>query len=101
MKWTSQAEEAISKVPFFVRRRVRKRVEEEGRGYRILVGGKLGRHPKLGRELGGVYSMGKALGIIDRCLDHYQRHCLAGERLGEVLERTGLKGLRKAIDAQI
>ena len=45
--------------------------------------------------------MGKALEIIDRCLDHYQRHCLAGERLGEVLERTGLKGLRKAIDAQI
>ena len=29
MKWTSQAEEAISKVPFFVRRRVRKKVEEE------------------------------------------------------------------------
>ena len=45
MKWTSQAEEAISKVPFFVRRRVRKRVEEEAGGYRILVEGKLGRHP--------------------------------------------------------
>jgi F0F1-type ATP synthase membrane subunit b/b' len=29
MKWTKDAEEALSKVPFFVRKRVRKRVEEE------------------------------------------------------------------------
>ena len=29
MKWTEEAEQAISRVPFFVRRRVRKRVEEE------------------------------------------------------------------------
>ena len=29
MKWTRPAEEAISKVPFFVRKRVKKRVEEE------------------------------------------------------------------------
>src|SRR5512138_2603915 len=29
MKWTDDAEAAVSKVPFFVRRRVRKRVEEE------------------------------------------------------------------------
>ncbi|MBM3299962.1 MAG: 4Fe-4S binding protein, partial [Deltaproteobacteria bacterium] len=29
MKWTREAEEAVSKVPFFVRRRVKKRVEEE------------------------------------------------------------------------
>ncbi|MFZ5865469.1 MAG: 4Fe-4S binding protein [Thermodesulfobacteriota bacterium] len=29
MKWSKEAEEAISRVPFFVRRRVRKKVEEE------------------------------------------------------------------------
>jgi dissimilatory sulfite reductase (desulfoviridin) alpha/beta subunit len=29
MKWTSEAERAVSRVPFFVRRRVKKRVEEE------------------------------------------------------------------------
>jgi dissimilatory sulfite reductase (desulfoviridin) alpha/beta subunit len=32
MKWTREAEEAVSKVPFFVRKRVRKRVEEEAAG---------------------------------------------------------------------
>ncbi|MBU1209307.1 MAG: PCP reductase family protein [Proteobacteria bacterium] len=29
MKWNAEANEAISKVPFFVRKRVKKRVEEE------------------------------------------------------------------------
>lgn len=29
MKWNAEANEAISKVPFFVRKRVRRRVEEE------------------------------------------------------------------------
>ncbi len=29
MKWSEEAEAAVSKVPFFVRKRVKKRVEEE------------------------------------------------------------------------
>ena len=29
MKWTDEAEGAVSKVPFFIRKRVKKRVEEE------------------------------------------------------------------------
>ena len=29
MRWTKEANEALSRVPFFVRKRVRKRVEEE------------------------------------------------------------------------
>src|SRR5512138_1429079 len=32
MKWTDEASEAIAKVPFFVRKRVRRRVEEEAVG---------------------------------------------------------------------
>ena len=68
-------------------------LQEEARGFRILVGGKLGRHPRLGRELTGIYSLEKALKVVDRCLDHYQRYCTKGERFGEILERTGGKGL--------
>ena len=29
MRWTKEADKAVSKVPFFVRKKVRKRVEEE------------------------------------------------------------------------
>ena len=63
----------------------------EGRqGYRILIGGKLGRHPQLGRELPGIYTPDEALAVLEQCLDIYQRHCKAGERFGEILNRIGM-----------
>ncbi|MCU0572954.1 MAG: PCP reductase family protein [Syntrophobacteraceae bacterium] len=39
MKWTVEAEEAVARVPFFVRKRVRKRVEEEAarRGASVVL----------------------------------------------------------------
>ena len=65
-------------------------LQEEKKGFRILVGGKLGRHPRLAEELPGIHSCDATLQIIDRCLDHYQRTCANGERFGEILERTGI-----------
>ena len=60
------------------------------RGYRITVGGKLGRHPRLGIELPRVYSARQALTLIDRCVEHYKKHNREGERFGVVIERSGL-----------
>jgi anaerobic sulfite reductase subunit C len=65
-------------------------LETEAQGYRVLAGGKLGRHPQLGRGLEGIYSAEEALGIIEQCLDHYLRENREGERFGEILNRTGL-----------
>lgn len=65
-------------------------LQEAARGFRILAGGKLGRRPKLAEELPGIHRTEEALEVIDQFLDHYQRHCQRGERLGEVLERTGI-----------
>ncbi len=63
----------------------------EGRqGYRILIGGKLGRHPQLGRELPGIYAPDEALMVLEQCLDIYQQHCTIGERFGEILNRIGM-----------
>jgi dissimilatory sulfite reductase (desulfoviridin) alpha/beta subunit len=70
-------------------------LQEAARGYRILVGGKLGRHPRLAQELPGIYGLEEMRQMVDRCLDHYQRYCQKGERFGEVLERTGLEELRR------
>jgi anaerobic sulfite reductase subunit C len=64
-------------------------LSEGKKGYRILVGGKLGRHPRLGEELPLIYDPDEALRMLDRCLDLYQRCCQSGERLGEILEREG------------
>ena len=67
---------------------------EGKRGYRILVGGKLGRHPRLGEELSRIYDPGETLRLLDRCLDLYQQGCRSGERFGEILEREGLSRLK-------
>ncbi len=69
-------------------------LREAESGYRILIGGKLGRHPRLATELSGIYQPGEALAVIERCLDHYQQYCLKGERFGEILERDPLPVLR-------
>lgn len=60
----------------------------EHEGYRILLGGKLGRHPQLARELDGIFDKKIALKIVDECLQLYMRLNEAGERFGEVLNRT-------------
>lgn len=71
-------------------------LREAESGYRILVGGKLGRRPKLATELPGIYQPEEAMVIVDRCVDHYQHHCLKGERFGEILERVPLSPLHLA-----
>ncbi len=63
-------------------------------GYRILLGGKLGRHPQLGTELQGIWSLGEVLEIFERCLDIYFENNQSGERFGEILNRIGTEAVR-------
>jgi anaerobic sulfite reductase subunit C len=66
---------------------------EGAKGYRVLVGGKLGRHPQLAVELEGIFREEEVLVMVDRCLDLYLQHNRSGERFGEILNRTGLESL--------
>lgn len=66
-------------------------LKEGDAGYRIMVGGKLGRHPRLAMELSGIYKPDDLMMVIDNCLGYYQKECMRGERFGEILERTGWK----------
>jgi len=68
-------------------------LEEMEKGYRVLLGGKLGRHPRLGEEIAGIHSPEEVIGTIKRCLDTYQEHSNRGERLGAVLDRVGMEKL--------
>ena len=72
---------------------------EDMAGYRILVGGRLGRHPRLAAELPGIHTEAEVIRIVNQCLDHYQRHCKEGERFGEILERTGRDELLKDMNS--
>jgi dissimilatory sulfite reductase (desulfoviridin) alpha/beta subunit len=67
-------------------------------GYRILIGGKLGRHPRLGAQLPGLHDVESVLKVLERCLAHYRTHCIAGERFGEILEKTGDGEIRTGVE---
>lgn len=71
---------------------------EDTSGYRILVGGKLGRHPRLGYELPGLYNLNDTLAIVRNCLDLYVREAANGERFGSILERKGFHVLLEEIN---
>ncbi|MGD9972209.1 MAG: 4Fe-4S binding protein [Desulfatirhabdiaceae bacterium] len=58
-------------------------------GYRILLGGKLGRHPRLAEELPGFYDEDTVLQVIRDCLVLYKRHNQKGERFADVLQSVG------------
>jgi dissimilatory sulfite reductase (desulfoviridin) alpha/beta subunit len=64
-------------------------LEEAKRGYRVLVGGKLGRHPRLATELPGVHAKEQVLEMVDRIVQFYLKNSTKGERLGEIVERKG------------
>jgi dissimilatory sulfite reductase (desulfoviridin) alpha/beta subunit len=66
---------------------------EDETGWRILVGGKLGRHPQLGKELEGIHTREEVLVMVERCLEVYFRCSEAGERFGSLLDRIGLESL--------
>jgi len=76
-------------------------ITEGQKGFRIQVGGKLGRHPRLAVELPGIHPPQNILRIIDDCLDHYQRYCQKGERFGEVLGQTGTEGIQQLIGSSV
>jgi dissimilatory sulfite reductase (desulfoviridin) alpha/beta subunit len=68
-------------------------IGESKRGYRIQVGGKLGRHPQLGKEMKGIFTKEETLQAVEMCIDYYMAHNQSGERLGEMLNRRGADDL--------
>jgi dissimilatory sulfite reductase (desulfoviridin) alpha/beta subunit len=75
-------------------------LEEDARGFRVLLGGKLGRHPQLGKELPGIFAPRDFLLILKKSLNLYLQHNTCGERFGEILHRTGIDVLTETISHQ-
>jgi len=57
-------------------------------GYRVLLGGKLGRHPRLAHEL-GIFPLDQCEDILARVLRLFMERYRPGLRLGELIEETG------------
>ncbi len=58
-------------------------------GYRVQVGGKLGRHPRLAEELPGIQSKDQMLQILEGCLELHKKHYQPGIRFCRVVAEQG------------
>ncbi len=70
---------------------------EEWKGYRIFVGGKIGRHPRLGRDFTDVRSPQEAVAMFRKIINWSKKNTNIGERFGDCLERVGFEKFRKEI----
>ncbi len=59
-------------------------------GYRVQLGGKLGRHPRLAIELPGIYDADAVLKIIHDCIGFYKAQSRNGKRLAELLSAADI-----------
>jgi len=60
---------------------------EKKAGFRIFLGGKLGRHPRLAEELPGIFTEDDTLKIVKQCIDYYKKNSKNGARFANVYHR--------------
>ena len=63
------------------------------KGYRILLGGKLGRHPRLAEEIPGLHSEEEVVSILKKCIDFYRKNSKQGARFAEIYQNAKTHGL--------
>jgi dissimilatory sulfite reductase (desulfoviridin) alpha/beta subunit len=68
---------------------------EGQKGFRVQLGGKLGRHPQLAKELPGVYSEGQVRQIIQDCIGFYKQHSQHGKRFAQILQPENFAAIAK------
>ena len=70
-------------------------ISEAQKGFRVQLGGKLGRHPQLARELPGIFSENEVLKILKTCITFYKQNSKHGERFAELLKKRDFDNLVK------
>ena len=58
-------------------------------GVRVLLGGKLGRHPRLAQVAGEQFTPSEVIGMLDRVIGDYLSRARAEERFADFLVREG------------
>jgi dissimilatory sulfite reductase (desulfoviridin) alpha/beta subunit len=62
---------------------------ERRRGWRVLLGGKLGRHPRLAEELPGLYTEDEVVDLVKKAVAVYEDQARGGERFSDLYDRLG------------
>jgi dissimilatory sulfite reductase (desulfoviridin) alpha/beta subunit len=68
-------------------------IAKKQKGFRVQLGGKLGRHPRLAKELDGIYSEQEVLEIVKQCVKFYKKNSQQGKRFADIFQNADfLKG---------
>ena len=70
------------------------RIGKGASGYRVMIGGKLGRHPRLATELPEIYDGEAVLRLLFLCLDEYKQKSTKRKRFADIVaeEKDSLPG---------
>ncbi|MBW1643928.1 MAG: 4Fe-4S binding protein, partial [Deltaproteobacteria bacterium] len=69
------------------------------KGFKVQLGGKLGRHPQLAKELPGIYSEDEVLDIIKNCIIFYKSNSEQGARFAELFTPEDFKNFSGRYDS--
>ena len=64
-------------------------------GFRVQLGGKLGRHPRLARELPSLYDEDQVIAIVKECIQFYKKNSSHGERFSEILKEADFEDISR------
>ena len=73
-------------------------IVDSHKGFRILLGGKLGRHPQLARELPGVFTQEEVLDVVEYCITFYKQHSKNGKRFAHLFRTSDFEALVETIE---
>ncbi len=68
-------------------------IVEKPKGFRMLLGGKLGRHPQLARELPGIFNESEVLDVVEYCINFYKQHSKNGKRFAHIFRSSDFEAL--------
>lgn len=63
-------------------------------GYRIQLGGRLGRHPRLAREIDGIFSEDQVIEVVNVCLKFYKENSKQGQRFSQILDDKAFESIQ-------
>ena len=61
-------------------------IQKKEEGFRIMLGGRLGRHPRLAMEIPGIHSHDQVISIVKKCLNFYKTNSKNGQRFSHILD---------------
>jgi len=70
-------------------------------GFRVQLGGKMGRHPRLARELPGLYNEDQVMEILTACIQFYKNNSRHGERFSEIFKDADFEDISRQFTTSV